>query len=72
MSNLCQSEARRLSELPGGMTEVYMDSMADDVVGNDIVHFNLVDEFSHLAYEKAQTDKEWSQVFDLDDAVLVW
>lgn len=40
---------------------------------NDIEHFQLAPEFSHLAYEQStQTDKEWSQVFDLEDAALVW
>ena len=70
MSNLSTSEANKLSDLPGGLTEVYLDNMADNQ--NDIERYPLSPEFNPLSFEGTQTDKEWSQVFDLGDAVLVW
>ena len=49
MSNLNKVEPAKLSELPGGLTEVFLDDLADNQ--NDINRFPLSPEHSHLAYE---------------------
>ena len=70
MSIVSKFEPQCLSELPGGLTEVYLDGLADDQ--NEIERYPMSPEFSHLAFQDANAGKEWSQVFDLGDVVLVW
>ena len=70
MSTLNKVEPVKLSELPGGLTEVFLDNINDDQ--NEIKKYPLAPEFTHLNLDQANSSKEWSQVFDLGDATLVW
>ena len=59
-----------LSELPQGLTEVFLDNIQDNL--NIIEKYPLHSDFSANASSKMQADKEWSQVFDLGDCALIW
>lgn len=63
---------KKLSDLPTGLTEVYLDSISDS--GNLIKKFALAPGFEHLAMPGTdQSDKEWCQILDLSNgSQLVW
>ena len=71
MSVLTSVEPADLSELPSGMTEVFVDNLSDNM--NEIVRFKMHPEYDHLARsDLARRDTEWSQIFDLGDTTLIW
>ena len=55
MSTLNKVEPVKLSELPGGLTEVFLDNINDDQ--NEIKRYPLAPEFTHLNLDQANSDK---------------
>ena len=48
MSIINKFEPKCLSELPGGLTEVYLDSLTDNK--NEVERYPMSPEFSHLVF----------------------
>ena len=70
MSIIGAYKPEKLTDLPGGLTEVYLDNLAGE--HNLIKKFPLAPAHSHLSFESGGAlDKEWSQVFDLGDTQLI-
>ena len=59
MSNLTSVKPANLSELPTGLTEVFVDNLHEN--RNEVARFALHPEYDKLAQDYyAATDKEWS------------